>query len=90
MPMRNLSDGNKSTEYILQQSAHEYAVSKSNRTVLCWLQHNVWCQTRVATNIKSYYQIAVFTHFHGHSSNLAASDSMKTSRIMKDALATTH
>ena len=32
----------------------------------------------VATNIKSDEQIAVFTHFYGHSINLAASDSMKT------------
>ena len=33
---------------------------------------------------------AVFTHFYGHCINLAASDSMKTSRIVKDALETTH
>ena len=44
----------------------------------------------VATNIKSDEQIAVFTHFYGHSINLAASDSMKTCRIMKGALETTH
>ena len=33
---------------------------------------------------------AVFTHFYGHCINLAASDSMKTSRIVKDAPETTH
>ena len=44
----------------------------------------------VATNIKSGERRAVFTHFYGHCINLAASDSMKTSRIMKDALETTH
>ena len=44
----------------------------------------------VATNIKSDEPIAVFTHFYGHIINLAASDSMKTSRTMKDALETTH
>ena len=45
---------------------------------------------RVATNIKSDESIAVFTHFYGHSINLAPSDSMKPSRIMKYALETTH
>ena len=45
---------------------------------------------RAATNIKSDEPSAVFTHFYGHCINLAASDSMKTSRIMKDALETTH
>ena len=46
----------------------------------------------VATNIKSDEPIAVFTHFYmvTLSINLAASDNMKTSRIMKDALETTH
>ena len=42
--------------------------------------------------IKSDEPIAVFTHFYmvTLSINLAASDNMKTSRIMKDALETTH
>ena len=44
----------------------------------------------VATNIKSDEPRAVFTHFYGHCINLAASGSMKTSRIMKDALETTY
>ena len=44
----------------------------------------------VAKNIKSDEPRAFFTHCYGHSLNLAASDSMKTSRIMKDALETTH
>ena len=44
----------------------------------------------VATNIKSDDSRAVFTHCYGHCINQAASDSMKTSRIVKDALETTH
>ena len=45
----------------------------------------------VATNIKSADEPrAVFTHFYGHCINLAASDSMKTSRIMTDVLEKTH
>ena len=41
---------------------------------------------KVATNIKSDEPRAIFTQCYGHSPNIAASDSMKTSRIMKDAL----
>ena len=33
---------------------------------------------------------AVFTHCYGHSLNLAASDSIKNSKLMKNALGTTH
>ena len=44
----------------------------------------------VATNIKSDEPRAVFTHFYGHCINIAASGSMNTSRIMKDALEITH
>ena len=33
---------------------------------------------------------AVFTHCYGHSLNLAASDTVKKSKLMKDALDTTH
>ena len=33
---------------------------------------------------------AVYTHCYGHSLNLAASDAIKSSKIMKDALETTH
>ena len=44
----------------------------------------------VATNIKSDERRAVFTHVYGHCLNLAASDSMKKGRIMKDALEPTH
>ena len=40
----------------------------------------------VATIIKSDEPIALFTYFYGHSINLAASHSMKSSRSMKDAL----
>ncbi len=45
-------------------------------------------KTSVATNIKSEQSRAIFTQCH--SLNLTASDSMKTSQIMKDALETTH
>ena len=44
----------------------------------------------VATNIKSDEPKAVFAYFYGQCINLAVSDSMKTSRIMKYALETTH
>ena len=47
-------------------------------------------QRSVATNIKSDKPRAVFTDFYGHYINRAASGSMKTSRIMKDVLETTH
>ena len=33
---------------------------------------------------------AVYTHCYGHSLNLAASDAIKSSKMMKDALETTH
>ena len=33
---------------------------------------------------------AVYTHCYGHSLNLAASDAIKNSKLMKDALDTTH
>ena len=56
------------------------------------LQHNVWCQTSVAPNIKSDERRTAFTHVYYYCINIAASDtdSMKTSRIMKDALEPTH
>ena len=54
------------------------------------MQHNLWSQKSVATNIKSHEPKAIFTHFYGHCINIAASDSMKTSRIMKDVLETTY
>ena len=44
----------------------------------------------VGTNFKLDESRALFTHCYDHSLNLAASDSMKTSRIMEDALETTH
>ena len=44
----------------------------------------------VAINNKSDAPRAVFTHCYGYCIHLAASDIMKTSRIMKDVLATTH
>ena len=43
---------------------------------------------RVATNIKSKEARALFTHCYDHSLTVAASDRMKTSRIMEDALET--
>ena len=39
---------------------------------------------------QTYESRAVFTHFYGHCINLAASDSMQISRIVKDALETTY
>ena len=48
------------------------------------------CQKSVAINIKSDEPRPLFTQCYGHSLNLTASDSMKASRIMKDALETTH
>ena len=51
---------------------------------------NGWCQRSVATNIKSDEPRAVFTYCYRHCINIIASDSMKTSRIMKDALETTN
>ena len=47
-------------------------------------------KTSVATNIKSDEPRALFTQCYDHSLNLTASDTMITSRIMKDALVTTH
>ena len=44
----------------------------------------------VAKQIRDIEPRAVFTHCYGHSLNLAASDILKHSRLMKDALETTH
>ena len=74
----------------------KYVLQRMNRRwtrARWWLQHvvqYVWCQKRVATNIKSDEPRTVFTHFYGHCINLAASDSMITSRIMIHAIGTTH
>ena len=44
----------------------------------------------VAKQIQDLEPRAVFTHCYGHSLNLAASDSIKSSVLMRDALDTTH
>ena len=47
-------------------------------------------RTGVAKRITDEEPRAVFTHCYGHSLNLAASDTVKKSKLMKDALDTTH
>ena len=47
-------------------------------------------RTGVAKRIADEKPRAVFTHCYGHSLNLAASDTVKKSKLMKDALDTTH
>ena len=47
-------------------------------------------RTGVAKRIMDEEPRAVFTHCYGHSLNLAASDTMKKSKLMKNALDTTH
>ena len=44
----------------------------------------------VAKQISDIEPRALFTHCYGHSLNLAASDTLKQSKLMKDALDTTH
>ena len=44
----------------------------------------------VAKRISELESRAIYTHCYGHALNLAASDSIKKSKIMKDALETTH
>ena len=44
----------------------------------------------VAKRISELEPRAIFTHCYGHALNLAASDTIKQSKIMKDALDTTH
>ena len=44
----------------------------------------------VAKQISDIEPRAVFTHCYGHALNLAASDTIKSSKVMKDALETTH
>ncbi len=44
----------------------------------------------VATQIRELEPRAVYTHCYGHSLNLAASDTLKESKLMKDALDTTY
>ena len=45
---------------------------------------------RRALQKKPRQNTGLYTHCYGHSLNLAASDSMKTSQIMKDVVETTH
>ena len=44
----------------------------------------------VSTQISQIEPRAVYTHCYGHSLNLAASDALKQSKLMKDALETVH
>ena len=44
----------------------------------------------VAKQISELQPKAIFTHCYGHALNLAASDTIKQSKVMKDALDTTH
>lgn len=44
----------------------------------------------VAKQINDLETRAVYTHCYGHSLNLAASDTLKESKLMKEALETTH
>lgn len=44
----------------------------------------------VATRMLAEEPRAVFTHCYGHSLNLACSDTIKKSKLMKSALDTTH
>ena len=44
----------------------------------------------VSTQISQIEPRAVYTHCYGHSLNLAASDALKGSKLMKDALETVH
>ncbi len=44
----------------------------------------------VSTQIRRIEPRAVYTHCYGHSLNLAASDALKGSKLMKDALETVH
>lgn len=47
-------------------------------------------RTGVAKPIADEEPRAVFSHCYGHSLNLAVSDTVKKSKLMKDALDTTH
>ena len=47
-------------------------------------------RSRVAKRITDEKPRALFTHCYGHSLNLAASDTVKNSRLMRNALETTH
>ena len=44
----------------------------------------------VAKQISDLQPRAVYTHCYGHSLNLAASDTLQESKLMKDALHTTY
>ena len=44
----------------------------------------------VAKQISQIEPRAVFTHCYGHSINLAAGDTLKESKLMRDALETVH
>lgn len=46
-------------------------------------------KTGVAKQIRDLEPRALFTHCYGHVLNLAASDTIKKSKVMKDALETT-
>ena len=48
------------------------------------------CKSGVATRINADEPGAIFTHCYGHSLNLACSDAIKRSKLMQDALDTTH
>ena len=47
-------------------------------------------RSRVAKRITNEKPCALFTHCYGYSLNLAASDTVKNSRLMRNALETTH
>ena len=47
-------------------------------------------RTRVAKRISELVLRALFTHCYGHALNLAACDTIKRMKVMKDALETTH
>ena len=44
----------------------------------------------VAKRIEEMERKAIYTHFYGHSINLAASDTLQGCKVMKTALETTH
>ena len=46
-------------------------------------------KTGVAKQLSDEERRAVYMHFYGHALNLAAGDSIKSSKLMKDALDTT-
>ena len=48
------------------------------------------CKSGVATRINADEPRAIFTHSYGHSLNLACCDAIKKSKLMQDALDTTH